>query len=171
MHEYRLHTLVDITDHGNLKRTFPFTSNAGVLINDKNSLSLAKNQHNNFSTMLQILQMRGNITWEQSPQKVELPSLGNHGFGSYYEGKHLTWHFQFFTEQIGVYGDVTDPTYNLQEDFNLVPVLADCENTAHFPIQTFVTLELQGTDEQKVLNALSGGIINTNFSYAGPVDK
>ena len=75
MHEYRLHTLVDITDHGNLKRTFPFTSNAGVLINDKNSLSLAKNQHNNFSTMLQILQMRGNITWEQSPQKVDKSSI------------------------------------------------------------------------------------------------
>ena len=171
MHEYRIHTLVDITENGNLKKEFPFTTQFGDVISDKHSLNVARNQNSNFNTMLQILQIRGNVTWEQSPQRVELPSLGNHQFGSYHEGKQTTWHFQFFTEQVGVYGDLTDPTQNLQEDFNLVPIITDCMNTAHFPVQTFITRNLQGTDKQKVINALSGSIINTYFSYAGTIDK
>jgi len=171
MHEYRIHTLVDITDNGNLKQQFPFKTLAGNEIHDKHSLAIARNQNSNFSTMLQLLQMRGNITWENSPEKIEMASLGNHGFGSYYEGPHSTWHFQFFSEQSGVYGDTVDPTENLVEDFSLVPVVAQCTNTAHMPIQTFVTKEMQGTDRQKIIGALAGGIINTYFSYAGPIDK
>ena len=171
MHEYRLHTLVDITNNGNLKRSFPFESEAHVMIKDKHELATARDQNANFNTTLQLLQMRGNISWEHPPEQITLPDLGNHGFGSYYEGKHSTWHFQFFTEQSGVYGDITDPTENLVEDFNLVPMNTQCANTAHFPIQTFVTRELQGTDEQKVIGALAGGVINTYFSYAGPIDK
>jgi hypothetical protein len=171
MHEYRLHTLVDITDNGNLKQQFPFTTTAGNDIHDKHTLAVARDQNSNFATMLQLLQMRGNITWEHHPEKIELDNLANHGFGSYYEGSHLTWHFQFFTEQSGVYGDTADPTESLVEDFSLVPVVADCMNTAHLPIQTFVTKEMQGTDRQKIIGALAGGVINTYFSYAGPTDK
>jgi hypothetical protein len=171
MHEYRIHTLVDITDNGNLKQQFPFKTQAGNDICDKQTLAVARNQNSNFATMLQLLQMRGNITWEHTPQRLELPDLGNHAFGSYYEGKHTTWHFQFFTEQSGVYGDVIDPTENLVADFGLVPVIADCTNTAHLPLHTFVTKEMQGTERQKIIGALSGGIINTYFSYAGPIDK
>ena len=171
MFEYRVHTLVDITDNGNLKRQFPFTTESGIKVHDKHTLAIARNQNSNFSTMLQLLQMRGNITWEQPPQKMELPDLGNHAFGSYYEGAHSTWHFQFFMEQSGVYGDVTDPTENLVEDFSLIPIVADCTNTAHLPIHTFVTKEMAGTDRQKIIGALAGGVINTYFSYAGPTDK
>ena len=125
MHEYRIHTLVDITENGNLKQEFPFKTSIGDVISDKHSLNVARNQNSNFNTMLQILQIRGNVTWEQSPQRVELSSLGNHQFGSYHEGQQNTWHFQFFTEQVGIYGDLEDPTQNLQEDFNLVPIITD----------------------------------------------
>ena len=171
MHEYRIHTLVDITDNGNLKQQFPFTTTAGVKVQDKHTLSIARNQNSNFSTLVQLLQMRGNITWDHAPQKMELPDLGTHIFGSYYEGAHTTWHFQFFTEQSGVYGGMVDPTENLVEDFNLVPVVPECTNTAYLPIQTFVTRDLEGTDRQKVIGALAGGVINTYFSYAGHIDK
>ena len=171
MHEYRIHTLVDITDNGNLKQQFPFTTEAGHNIHDKHTLSLARDQNSNFATTLQLLQMRGNVTWEQPPQKVDLANLANHGFGSYYEGPHTTWHFQFFTEQSEVYGDIIDPTSSLVDDFGLIPIVADCTNTAHLPIQTFVTKEMQGTDRQKIIGALAGGVINTYFSYAGPIDK
>ena len=171
MHEYRVHTLVDITENGNLQKAFPFNTTSGEIVADKNSLAIARNQNANFNTMLQLLQMRTNITWEQPPQKLELPNLGNYSFGFYYEGKQTSWHFQFFAEQGDVYGDLVDPTLNLIDDFNLVPMLTDCTNTANFPIQTFITRDLQGSDEQKVIGALAGGIINTYFSYAGPVDK
>ena len=40
MHEYRLHTLVDITENGNLKQQFPFKTLAGNEIHDKHSLEL-----------------------------------------------------------------------------------------------------------------------------------
>jgi hypothetical protein len=162
---------VDITDNGNLKQQFPFKTLAGNEIHDKHGLAIARGQNSNFSTMMQLLQMRGNITWDNPPQKILLPNLGNHNFGSYYEGAHTTWHFQFFTEQSGLYGGIEDPSEYLVEDFNLVPVVPECANTAHMPIHTFVTREMQGTDRQKIIGALAGGIINTYFSYAGSIDK
>ena len=69
MHEYRIHTLVDITHYGNLKQAFPFKTTQGDTISDKHTLAIARNQNNNFNTLLQLLQLRGNITWEQPPQK------------------------------------------------------------------------------------------------------
>ena len=84
MHEYRIHTLVDITDNGNLKKQFPFDTLAGHNVHDKKTLAVARDQNSNFATMLQLLQMRGNITWENPPYEIDLHNLGNHGFGSYY---------------------------------------------------------------------------------------
>ena len=157
MHEYRVHTLVDITENGNLKQQFPFKTMAGSEIHDKHTLAVARNQNSNFATMLQLLQMRGNITWEHPPQRLELPDLGNHAFGSYYEGRQSTWHFQFFTEQVNVYGDNIDPTLFLQGDFHQVPIISFCKETATFPLSTFDTQ--------------TPATINTYFSYAGPTDK
>ena len=158
-----MHSLVDITKNSNLAKTFPFETAAGDMIEDKQTLKTARNQNSNFNTMIQILQLRGNIVWEQDPLRL----YNDHTitkFGSYYEGTNISWHFNFYTEQ-------------LTEDFNLVPVLAECKNTAHFPIQTFITKDLQQpalntpTKEQKVLNALSGDIINTYFTYGGWQNK
>jgi len=157
MYEYHVHTLVDITSNGNLNKKFPFQSESGNVIHDRDSLSIAKNQNSNFNTMLQLLQMRGNITWENAPHRMELQTLGNHCFGSFYEGKHTTWHFQFFTEQSGVYGDHTDPTAFLHGDFHQVPIVSFCKETATFPLSTFDTQ--------------TPATINTYFSYTGPIDK
>ena len=157
MYEYRVHTLVDITNNGNLKQAFPFKTNSGDVIHDKESLTIARNQNSNFTTMLQLLQMRANITWEYAPRRMELQTLGNHGFGSFYEGKQTTWHFQFFSEQPGLYGDDDDPIANLIGDFHQVPILSFCKETATFPLNTFDT---QNSDT-----------INTYFSYSGMTNK
>ena len=157
MHEYHLHTLVDITDNGNLKQQFPFKTKSGDIVHDKHSLAIARNQNSNFNTMLQLLQMRGNIVWESTPMRLELQTLGNHHFGSFYEGKQTTWHFQFFTEQSGVYGDDIDATAFLQSDFHHVPIVSFCKETATFPLSTFDTQDFK--------------TINTYFSYSGPIDK
>ena len=156
MYEYRIHTLVDITSNGKLNQAFPFKTESGDVVHDKHSLSIARNQNSNFNTMVQLLQMRGNITWEMPPQRIDLDTLGNHGFGSFYEGKHTTWHFQFFTELTGIYGD-DDPVSNLKEDFHQVPIVSFCKETATFPLSTFDTQ--------------NNNTINTYFSYAGPIDK
>ena len=156
MHEYRVHTLVDITDNGSLQKPFPFKTPGGEVIHDKQSLLVAKNQNNNFNTMLQLLQMRGNVTWETPPQKIH-DTIGNSGFGSLYEGKQTSWHFVFSTEQTDVYGSPEDPTGQLIQDFNLVPIINFCKETATFPTNTFITEDLR--------------TINTYFSYAGEINK
>ena len=122
MYEFLIHTLVDITDNGNLRKEFPFKTNANELIHDRESLAVARNQNSNFNTMLQLFQMRGNITWERPPIR-ENRTIGNTKFGTAYEGKQNVWHFQFFTEQLEVYGDPQNPTGNLIDDFHLVPIL------------------------------------------------
>tara|TARA_R110002153_G_scaffold106438_2_gene245744 strand:- start:71 stop:541 length:471 start_codon:yes stop_codon:yes gene_type:complete len=156
MYEYRIHTLVDITDNGNLKQQFPFKTTADEVIHDKHSLAIARNQNSNFNTLLQLLQMRANITWEVPPKRVN-DTLGNSNFGSFYEGKHNTWHFQFFTEQSGVYGDDDMMTSSLISDFHNVPIVSFCKETTTFPLSTFDTENLK--------------TINTYFSYSGYQDK
>jgi hypothetical protein len=157
MYEYRVHTLVDITNNGNLAKKFPFQTFSGDVIHDKHSLAIARNQNSNFNTMIQLLQMRGNVTWEIQPERIEMPSLGNHGFGKFYQGKHTVWNFQFFVEQAGVYGEGDHATENLLQDFHNVPVVSFCKETATFPLSTF--------------DCLNTETINTYFSYAGPTDK
>ena len=176
MHTFMMHTLIDISKNGNLRNTFPFETPAGDVIEDKATLRIARDQESNFNTMIQMLQIRGNIVWEEDPVRFT-HDLSATRFGSYYEGHNTSWHFSFFTEQTDVFGNENNPTEQLTEDFNLVPVLTECKNTAHFPIQTFITKDLQQpalntpTKEQTVLNALSGDIINTYFTYGGWQNK
>ena len=156
MHEYRVHTLVDITNNGTLHKPFPFKTVSGDVVHDKNSLAIARNQNNNFNTMVQLLQIRGNVIYEQPPMRKDI-TLGNTKFGNLYEGKQTTWHFQFFTEQSEVYGDNENPVGQLIEDFNQVPIINFCKETATFPTSTFITNDSR--------------TINTYFSYAGFSNK
>ena len=156
MYEFRVHTLVDITDNGNLRKEFPFKTDANEVVHDKHSLAIARNQNANFNTMSQLLQIRGNITWETPPTKLNEP-IANMRFGSVYNGKQNSWHFTFFVEQSEVYGQPQEPTAQLIEDFDLVPILNFCKETATFPTTTFITQNSK--------------TINTYFSYAGEINK
>ena len=104
-----IHTLVDITKNGSLAKNFPFETAAGDMIDGKETLRTARNQNNNFNTMIQMLQIRGNITWEDDPLRIK-HDLRTTKFGMYYEGHHTSWHFTFFTEQTDVFGDEANPT-------------------------------------------------------------
>ena len=126
------------------------------MVHDKNTLTIARHQNSNFNTMIQLLQMRGNITWEIPPMRIN-ETLGNSAFGSAYEGKQMSWHFAFFTEQSDVYGEPQEPTAQLMDDFHLVPILSFCKETATFPTATFTTQDSR--------------TINTYFSYTGEYNK
>ena len=54
MYEFRVHTLVDITENGVLTKPFPFKTPSGDVVHDKQTLAIARNQNNNFNTMLQL---------------------------------------------------------------------------------------------------------------------
>ena len=157
MYTFIVHTLVDITDNGVLKGDFPFKTKANELIHDKQSLFVARNQNSNFATLLQLLQMRGNITWETAPEKTHDLTV-NTKFGKAYEGKHMIWKFTFQVEQEDIYGDKsTKNVGQLLEDFNLIPILTFCKETATFPTNTFITQEET--------------TINTYFTYEGFQNK
>ena len=156
MYEFRVHTLVDVTENGNLRREFPFKTKTNEVIHDKHTLTIARNQNSNFNTAIQLLQMRGNITWETPPMRLNDP-IANMRFGSVYDGKQNSWHFTFFVEQPEVYGNPQEPTAQLMDDFHLVPILNFCKETATFPTATFITQDSK--------------TINTYFSYAGEYNK
>ena len=156
MYEFRVHTLVDITNNGNLRKEFPFKTESNEVIHDKHTLAIARNQNSNYNTMSQLLQIRGNITWETPPMKLNEP-VANMRFGSVYDGKQNSWHFTFFVEQPEVYGKIQEPTAQLIDDFHLVPILSFCKETVTFPTNTFIT-----TNDHT---------INTYFSYAGEINK
>jgi len=157
MYTFTVHTLVDITDNGVLKGDFPFKTKANELVHNKESLFTARNQNSNFATLLQILQMRGNITWESPPEKTH-DLIANTKFGTTYDGKHMSWKFTFQVEQEDVYGDTsTKNVGQLVEDFNLVPIMTFCKESATFPSNTFIT-----EDDQT---------INTYITYEGFQNK
>ena len=150
MHQYMIHTLVDITQHGDLKKTFPFTSKSGELIHDKDSLLVAKNQQSNFTTLLQTLQLRGNIVWEHTPIKIH-ENIANMRFGTAYFGKHYIWNFMWQVEQSALYESENDRYGQLKDDFDIVPIINFCKETATFPASAFITQD--------------PATLNTYFSY------
>ena len=171
MHQFTIHTLVDITRHGNLRNNFPFETPAGDLIKDKETLRIARSQNANYNTMLQLLQIRGNILVEEEPVRTT-EDLGYTKFGSFYEGTHNVWRLNFYTEQADIFARQSFPLGELESDFNIVPVLTECKETAFFPIKAFITVNMEHQNsQQKVVNALSGDIKNTYFTYGGFQNK
>jgi len=135
---YCVQTLVDVSDNGNLNQTFPFKTKSGYLVHDKETLAIAKNQQQNFNTLVQSLQLRSNISWKQHPITTDIVT-GNTRFGKVYEGKHKVWTFIFFTDQNDVYADVDGPTGAGDKDLDLIPIVSFCKETATFPKNTFLT--------------------------------
>jgi hypothetical protein len=157
MHTFCIQTLVDIGNPGDTRRPFPFTSDTGVLVNDRDTLELVRSQQANFVTMKQLLQLRSNITWDIEPEKIP-NSLTDNSFGSFYrEGNHTVWAFVWHTEQAGVYNSDGNSVGGLINDFDMVPVNAFCQETVTFPANCFNT-----TDPK---------FKNTLFMDLGPLDK
>ena len=157
MHTFTVHTLVDITHNGLLKGDFPFKTKANEIVHDRDSLFIARNQNSNFTTMLQLLQVRGNITWDSPPKKT-FDIIANSKFGTAYQGKQTNWDFTFFVEQEGIYGKAsTNYVGNLIDDFDLIPVITFCKETVTFPSNSFITQ--------------NNSTLNTYFSYGGIYNK
>ena len=127
MHTFCIQTLVDIGNPGDTRRTFPFTANTGVLVDNRDTLELVRAQHSNFTTMQQLLQIRSNIAWSDLPAR-SAERLADWSFGTFYrEGTHNVWVFAWHVEQNDVYSINSDPVAVLIEDFDLVPVNAFCQ--------------------------------------------
>jgi len=157
MYSFAIQTLVDITENGDLKKAFPFKTKSGDLVHDAHSLEIAKNQNNNFTTLMQLLQIRGNITWEDTVIKQEKILTQENTFGNHYDGKHNVWTFVWHTEQQDVYRDGTNEVGQLDNDFDNVPIINFCKETATFPSAAFLTTDTR--------------FKNTVFNYLGVQNK
>lgn len=106
--KFRVHTLVDITESGARRGE------------DAHEVS----QQQNFLTFLQTLGLRANPTVTTSPISVK-GGAKRYGFGDKYKGTHRIWTFDFDVEFEGGLS-----VEMLQEDFDLVPVITNLNETA-----------------------------------------
>jgi hypothetical protein len=121
---FELKTLIDITETGARRGDDPRD----------------QQQQQNFYTALQTISLRANPTINSSPKK-ELTSVKGLGFGSSYTGKHQVWSWKFRFEQAD--------SHNIEfllNDFNLVPIILNLDETARIDDAVFVTKDEKYTN-------------------------
>lgn len=114
---FKLHTLVDITETGARRSEDPKQFR----------------QQQNFLTVMQTIGLRVNPIYVKSPHVIkDIPSKYN--LGSKYKTKQNIWEYVFDIE----YEDGLDVD-TLVNDFNLIPIITDLDETAKFENAHFIT--------------------------------
>ena len=112
-----LHTLVDITETRARRGDDP----------------KQYRQQQNFLTVMQTIGMRVNPTYVKAPEIIkEIPS--KFGLGSKYKTKQSIWEYEFDID----YADALDID-TLVNDFDLIPIITDLNETAKFDNAHFLT--------------------------------
>jgi len=128
MDTIEIRTLVDIT---NTKVNRP---NQGT--------QLAYDQNRNFITLMQCVELRSIVSFDNPPTVEEVDVKGL-GFGTAYKGKHKVWTFVIVPDRTGVYigtdgdsvsglvDDVDSVPFikNLTESINIDRAIFDCKNS------------------------------------------
>jgi len=114
-----IQTLVDITETGVRKGP------------DK----LAVGQQTNWDTLIQVLGLRANPEPQQgSMKKVD---VSTYEFGKTYTGKHNVWTYEFWLPDGSV--SIND----LKNDFDLVPFIADLDESFTSTMHVFLTKNVE----------------------------
>jgi hypothetical protein len=125
MQRFTLHTLIDITETKMFKH--------------QNGSDMAKNQQQNFITLLQTIGLRVNPSFVRSPV-CEEHNLKTWHFGSEYKGNHRVWTFDFEIEYDGAFADQFDnQTGLLVQDLHFVPVISQLSETVALKLAVFDT--------------------------------
>lgn len=114
-------TLVDVTETNARKGEDP----------------LAVKQQANFNTLYNTIGLRTNPT--EFSVTLENKSVAGLGFGSKFKGKQNVWQVEFFVEA----EDSTDVEL-MKQDFDLVPVITELNETAKLEKGLFITLSNHG---------------------------
>lgn len=117
--QFKVHTLIDITETRARRGEESF---------------LLKQQQN-YLTFLQTLGLRVNLSEVNTPSMEEV-SLERYNFGSSFTGTHRVWTFKFNVE----YAEALTVDM-LINDFDLVPVIVDLNETAEFNQSAFRTTD------------------------------
>ena len=110
-----IQTLIDITN------TRVVRPNQGT--------SLAYDQNRNFITLIQCIEIRSIINYN-NPPVCKLMDITDSEFGSEYVGKHMVWTFNFIPDRIGVCAiDKKSPLGGLVENIDGVPIIKNLTET------------------------------------------
>lgn len=122
MEKIKIQTLIDITN-SNVIRNIP-------------GKEKELNQYKNWTTLLQCVGLRCNITYDKDPtlEEIDIKSLG---FGSKFKGKHKVWSFVFEPDRDHSYIEDNDPVALLRADFDKVPIFQNLDETINIPKATF----------------------------------
>jgi hypothetical protein len=110
-------TLIDITNTGVTK-----------------GQSDARDQHRNWESVIQMLSLKTQPIIIRNPKCFKDEDLENMDFGEFYQGPHHVWAFQFRGERDDFYS-----IEQLEEDFDLVPIILGLDETARFMLPIFHT--------------------------------
>ena len=110
-------TLIDITNTGVIK-----------------GQSDARDQQRNWETVVQLLSLKTQPLIIRGPKCFDKEELAYLNFGEFYQGQHKVWAFQFRGERDDFYS-----FEQLEEDFDLVPIILGLDETARFMLPIFHT--------------------------------
>jgi hypothetical protein len=91
--------------------------------------NLQLDQNRNFITLMQCIELRSVVSYEQSPivEKIEIKNLD---FGSAFKGKQNVWTFRFSPDRVGVYANEKDLKIGaLFDDLHAVPIIKNLTET------------------------------------------
>jgi len=120
--EYKLYTLVDITQTGQYRAEY--------------GKDAARWKEQNFSTVIQTLGIRANINYTNKPSPTEVAGRVV-GFDT--DEIIRVWRFDFSTERDYLYENDGDPIGFLKEDFHLVPYIQGLDELLEQQYAVFTT--------------------------------
>lgn len=112
MIRYKLETTVDIT------QTNPDRA-------DTDSRRHA--QQSNFNALIQGIELRALVTWDEEPVMVE------------YKDIDTKWYWSFFVEREDVFLKDDDPVGLLKDDLKGIPIIGNLSNNVKFKKNCFIT--------------------------------
>ena len=84
---------------------------------------IKKKQHDNFTTLHQTMEMRGNVYFDEDPFIEYMAWNGK---------REKTWVWNVYTEQDDLFLSKNDPAFFMKKDLEYVPFITGCEETAEF---------------------------------------
>lgn len=127
---YSIYTLIDVTD-------------ANVSSPKINAKKFYQSQ--NLNTFMQVIGLRTQPIIS-SITKLEAQDLAKHEFGNNYTGSHTVWLLKFVSETEGAWKKEGNETALLVDDFNLVPIHDNLDETAT------INGDIINTDNEDSLN-------------------
>jgi hypothetical protein len=132
METIEIKTLIDVT-HTNIRRA-----------NQGSQLELE--QQKNWTTLLQCIELRSVILYDQLPvvEEVDVKGLG---FGKKYQGKQRVWTWTIRPDRSNVFSVDNDPIGGLKSDLNDIPVIKNLTETINIdrPVFDLIDEKLKNT--------------------------